>query len=51
MVQSVELIRNLKIDLARCQYKIYITKLNMENGKKLFNAFGKALVEIGKGKS
>jgi len=33
-VYPIGLIRNLKIDLVGCEYKISITMLNMENGTK-----------------
>ncbi len=50
--QFIGLIRNLEIDLLGCEYKSFVTMLNMGNEtKNLFNAFGKALVEIGKGRS
>ncbi len=51
-MQPVGLIRNLKIDLAICKYKISVTMLNIGNEiKKLFNVFGRALIETCKGKS
>jgi hypothetical protein len=36
-VQQVGLIRNLKIDLVGCEFKISITLLNMENGTKTYS--------------
>jgi hypothetical protein len=36
-VQLVGLIRKLKIDLAKCEYKIYATISNMENGTKTYS--------------
>jgi hypothetical protein len=38
-VQPVGLIKNLKIDLAGCEYKISITLLNMENGTRTYSMF------------
>ncbi len=35
-VQLVGLIRNLKIDLAGCEYNIFVTMLNIENGTKTY---------------
>jgi hypothetical protein len=43
---------NLKIDLVGCEYKIFVTMLNIENGTKNYSMLlGKALVETCKGKS
>jgi hypothetical protein len=36
-IQPIGLIRNLKIDLARCSYKISIIVLIMEEGKKTYS--------------
>jgi hypothetical protein len=36
-VQSIGLIKNLKIDLASCVYKISVTMLNMENGVEVYS--------------
>jgi hypothetical protein len=36
-VQLVGLIRNLKIDLVGCEYKIFITMLNMGNETKTYS--------------
>jgi hypothetical protein len=36
-VQPIGLIRNLKINLASCDYKISITMLNMENGVEAYS--------------
>ncbi len=38
-VQLIDLIRNLKIDLIGCVYKISITMLNMENGIETYSIF------------
>jgi hypothetical protein len=38
-VQPVGLIRNLKIDLAGCEYKISIIVLNMGNEMKTYSMF------------
>jgi hypothetical protein len=46
-VQPFGLIRNLKIDLASCEYKIFIT-MHIKYGewnRSLFNAFGKTLAK------
>jgi len=36
-VQLVGLIRNLKIDLVGCEYRIFITMLNMGNETKIYS--------------
>jgi hypothetical protein len=38
-VWLIGLIRNLEIDLAGCEYKFFMTMLNMENGTKTYSMF------------
>jgi hypothetical protein len=50
-VQPFGLIRNLKIDLVGCEYKIFII-MHVKYGewnRSLFNAFGKTLLKTGQG--
>jgi hypothetical protein len=38
-VQPIGLIKNLKINLARCEYKIYVIVLNMGDEMEIYSMF------------